>query len=132
SEFAAHSDMRYASHSVGGRSSTRSRCGLARCHRWTPSGFTFCPILSGARKRRPKPDITSASVVPKHTVEINARFFPIALHRTLGNARHRCDFHEGKPTEELEIDDAGEACVRGFELIERVTAPPHLLPTAGH
>jgi len=58
--------------------------------------------------------------VPQHMMEVDARLFPIALHRAFGHPRHGGNFPERKAAEELEVDDACQPGVGGGQFVERI------------
>ena len=70
--------------------------------------------------------------VGDRAMQIEAAFFPVALHGPLGDAAHGGDLGEGEAAEELQIDDLGEAGIDLGELVERIADLAQLLRVGAH
>src|SRR5262249_41405547 len=97
------SATRYASHSIGARSSSRSRWGLPRRQRSVLLALISCPPDQEIGNGRQNPTSLERCLVPEHPVEVNPGLLPVALHGALRHVHHRADFCEREPAKELQV-----------------------------
>ena len=92
------------------RSSTSSSKGLSARQR--------CRSRSVPHHARPR--IGRGSSSRRTLCRIDARLFPVALHRALRHAAHRRDLGEREAAEELQVDDLGQRRIDASPAVERI------------